>query len=68
MELFRANIQKDPNSWIGHNEAARVAVSQGDFATAVKEMKLAENESPDALKSQHADLVRRLGNKDDINK
>lgn len=68
MELFRVNIQKDPNSWIGHNEAARVAVSKGDFATAVKEMKLAENESPESLRSQHADLVRRLENNQDINK
>ncbi|HTZ47813.1 MAG TPA: DUF2911 domain-containing protein [Verrucomicrobiae bacterium] len=67
IELFRANIQKDPNSWVGHNEAARVAVSKGDFATAIKEMKLAESESPESLKSQHADLVRRLENKEDIN-
>jgi len=42
-------------------------VSKGDFAIAVKEMKLAESESPEALKSQHADLVRRLENKEDIN-
>ena len=68
MELFHANIQKDPNSWIGHNEAARLAVSKGDYATAVKEMKLAEGESPEALKSQHANLVRRLENNEDINK
>jgi tetratricopeptide (TPR) repeat protein len=68
VELFHANIQKDPNSWIGHNEAARVAVSKGDFTTAVKEMKLAESESPESLKSQHADLVRRLEDKQDINK
>jgi tetratricopeptide (TPR) repeat protein len=68
MELFHANIQKDPNSWIGHNEAARLAVAKGDYATAMKEMKLAEGESPEALKSQHADLVRRLENKEDINR
>lgn len=68
MELFRSNIKKDPNSWIGHNEAARVAVAQGDYTTALKEMKLAANESPDSLKTQHLDLVRRLGNKEDINR
>jgi tetratricopeptide (TPR) repeat protein len=68
MALFRANIQKDPNSWIGHNEAARVAVAQGDYTTALNQMKLAANESPASLKSQHLDLVRRLENKEDINK
>jgi tetratricopeptide (TPR) repeat protein len=68
LELFRSNIKKDPNSWVGHNEAARVAVAKGDYDTALKEMKLAAAESPDALKTQHADLVRRLENKEDINK
>jgi len=66
MELFRSNIKKDPNSWIGHNEAARLAVAKGDYDTALKEMKLAANSSPESLKSQHLDLVRRLENKQDI--
>ena len=66
--LFRRNIQKDPNSWIGHNDAARVAVAQGDYTTALQEMKLAASESPESLKSQHLDLVRRLQNKEDINR
>jgi tetratricopeptide (TPR) repeat protein len=68
MELFRSNIKKDPNSWIGHNEAARVAVTQGDYTAALKEMKLAASESPESLKTQHLDLVRRLENKEDINR
>jgi hypothetical protein len=61
-------VKKDPNSWIGHNEAARIAVSKGDYDTAVKEMKLAAASSPESLKTQHADLVRRLENKEDINR
>lgn len=68
MELFRSNIKKDPNSWVGHNDAARVAVAKGDFETAVKEMKLAVAAAPESLKAQHADLVRRLENREDINK
>ncbi len=68
LELFRGNIRKDPNSWIAHNEAARVAVAKGDFNTAVKEMKLAAAGAPESLKAQHDDLVRRLENKEDINK
>jgi tetratricopeptide (TPR) repeat protein len=68
LELFRVNIKKDPNSWVGHNNAARIAVAKGDFDTAIREMKLAEAGAPDSLKALHADLVRRLQNHEDINK
>ncbi len=68
IELFRINIQKDPNTWIAHNEKARVAISEGDFDTAIKEMKLAMAGCPEALKAPHADLLRRLENHEDINK
>ncbi len=68
LELFQSNIKKDPSSWIGHNEAARIAVAKGDYAAAVKEMKLAAAASPERLKAQHVDLVRRLENKEDINR
>jgi tetratricopeptide (TPR) repeat protein len=68
MELFQSNVKKDPNSWIGHNEAARIAVAKGDYTAAVKEMKLAAAASPESLKTQHADLIRRLENKEDINR
>ncbi|HYM00007.1 MAG TPA: DUF2911 domain-containing protein [Blastocatellia bacterium] len=68
LELFRINIKKDPNSWIAHNEASRLAVASGDFDTAVKEMKLALARSPESLKSPHSELIRLLENKVDINK
>lgn len=68
LDLFRLNIKKDPTSWIAHNNAARIAVAQGDFETAIREMKLAEAGAPDSLKSAHADLIRRLQNREDINK
>jgi tetratricopeptide (TPR) repeat protein len=68
MELFRSNTRKDPNSWVGHNDAARVAAAKGDYDTAVREMKLAVAAAPESLKAQHADLVRRLENREDINK
>ena len=67
-ELFKNNIRKDPATWIGHNEAARIAVANGDFVSAVNEMKLAAAVAPESLKTQHLDLVRRLENKEDINK
>ena len=68
LELFRGNVKKEPKSWVGHNDAARVAVARGDFDTAVREMKLAVAAAPESLKAQHADLVRRLENREDINK
>lgn len=68
LEIFRTNIKKDPNSWIGHNETARLAVAKGDYDTALKEMKLSQAGLPDALKPQLDAIVKRLENKDDINK
>ena len=68
LELFRINIKKDPSSWVAHNETARLAVAKGDFDTALKEMKLAASMAPESLKAPHEDLVRRLQNKEDINK
>jgi len=68
LELFQDNIKKDPNSWVAHNEAARIAVAQGDYNTAVKEMKLALPQAPDALKGQVSDLIQRLERRVDINK
>src|ERR1043166_6965998 len=41
-EVFRTNIKKNPDHWLAHNEASRIAVSKGDFDGAVKEMKLAQ--------------------------
>lgn len=68
VELLRANVKKFPNGWLAHNETARIAVSQGDFDTAVREMKLAAEQATGSLKQQNADLVKLLENKVDINK
>jgi hypothetical protein len=66
--LFQGNIKKDPNTWVAHNELARIAVSKGDFDTAVKEMKLSAATVPEPLKGQVDDILKRLENKVDINK
>jgi tetratricopeptide (TPR) repeat protein len=68
LEIFRVNIKKDPNSWVAHNETARLAVAKGDYDTALKEMKLSQAGLPDALKPQLDGILKRLENKDDINK
>src|SRR5262245_23990807 len=67
-EVFRANIAKDPQSWVAHNETARIAVARGDYDTAIKEMKLAVTAATGTMKSQNSDLVTLLEHKVDINK
>jgi hypothetical protein len=66
LDLFRTNVKKDPNSWIGHNEAARIAGSKGDFERAIKELNLALDGA--GFAQVRADLVRRLQHDEDINK
>lgn len=68
LAIFQGNIKKDPNTWVAHNELARIAVSKGDFDGAVKEMKLSAATTPEQLKPQVADIIKRLENKVDINK
>lgn len=67
-EVFRSNIKKNPNHWLAHNEASRMAAAKGDYDGAVKEMKLAQADAPDQAKSTIEGLVKRLEAKQDINK
>lgn len=66
--VFRDNIKKNPGHWLVHNEIARLAVAKGDYDTAVKEMKLAAAGATDGNKGAIEALVKRLENKEDINK
>jgi tetratricopeptide (TPR) repeat protein len=67
-EIFRNNMKKNPNHWTAHNEAARLAVTTGDYDKAAKEMKLAESSAPEQIRPALESLVKRLEAKDDINK
>jgi hypothetical protein len=66
--IFRANYKKYPNQWFVHSGMARVYTAQGDYDSAVKEMKLAMASAPENTKSALEGLVKRLENKEDINK
>ena len=66
-EIFRTNIKKNPSHWLAHNESARLACAKGDFDTAVKEMKLAAAGAGNNRPAIEA-LVKRLENKEDINR
>jgi Flp pilus assembly protein TadD len=68
MEIFRLNIKAHPGEWVVHHDAARVAATQGDFATAVAEMKLAIAGAPPESKRAQEALLKRLEAKEDINK
>src|SRR5262249_43112819 len=67
-DIYRENMKKNPNHWLAHNEAARLACAQGNFDGAVKEMKLALASAPDPQKSAVEGLIKRLEAKQDINK
>jgi Protein of unknown function (DUF2911) len=67
-DVYRNNIKKNPGHWLVHNELARLAVAKGDYDTAVKEMKLAAAGATDGNKPAIEALVKRLENKEDINK
>ena len=66
--IYRGNIKKFPNHWLTHGEAARIASAGGDFDTAVKEMKLAIAAAPEQQKVPLGGLLKRLENKQDINR
>ena len=66
--IFRSGYKKYPNDWLSHAGMARIYCSQSDFDKAVKEMKLAQDNAPEQAKAQVGGLVKRLENKEDINK
>ncbi len=67
-EIFRYNIKKNPENWLAHSEAARIASAQGDFEPAVKQMKLTVAGAPEQSKPGMEKLLKRAEDKEDINK
>lgn len=65
--VFKINVQKRPNEWYTHGELARMASARGDFAGAIKELKLALAGAPDNTKQQIEGLIARLEKNQDIN-
>jgi hypothetical protein len=66
--VWRKNAKDHPDLWFTHSGMARVYSSQGDFTNALKEMKIAESGAPDNTKPIIEAYIKRLENKDDINK
>jgi len=68
LAIFRANAKKFPDFWTSHVGMARVYSAQGDFDNAVKEIKTALTDAPDSNKANLENYVKRLQNKEDINR
>jgi hypothetical protein len=68
LALFRTTAKKYPDVWTSHMGLARVYSSQGDFDNAVKEVKLSLTTAPDSNKANLENYVKRLQNKEDINR
>ncbi|MFL6387940.1 MAG: DUF2911 domain-containing protein [Terriglobales bacterium] len=66
-QIFRMNVKKYPAHWAAHQDAARLACAQGDFDTAVREMRLALAGSPELSKPAIETLVKQLEAKRNIN-
>jgi tetratricopeptide (TPR) repeat protein len=67
-EIFRMNVQKNPDNWLVHSEIARMDCAKGDYDNAIKQMKLSVDGAPDNAKPFMQAMVRRLQGKEDINK
>jgi hypothetical protein len=66
--VFRSTAKKFPDYWTSHMGLARVYSSQGDFDNAVKEVKLSLTTAPDSNKANLEGYVKKLQNKEDINR
>lgn len=65
--IFRNVARRFPDHWLGHIAKARVAVADGDFATALKEIQITQTLAPEAQKPGLETLKKRVENKEDIN-
>lgn len=68
MAIFRKEVKKYPDEWISHAAAGRLDASEGKYDAALKEMHQALDGAPDPSKPSVQGLIKRLENKEDINK
>ncbi len=68
LAIYRSNAKQFPDYWTSPLGLAPVYSAQGDFDNAVKEAKLSLASAPDSNKSNLENYVKRLQNKEDINR
>jgi tetratricopeptide (TPR) repeat protein len=66
--IYRSIAKKYPTNLFAYAGLARIAVGDGNYDEAVKEMKLAKDAAPENAKSQIQGLINRLEAKENINK
>jgi hypothetical protein len=66
--IYQSSAKKFPDYWTTHLGMARVYSAQGDFDSAVKEVKLSLTGAPDANKNTLEGYVKKLQAKEDINR
>ena len=67
-DFYRQAAKKDPNDWLAHDGTARIYSAKGDFANALKEMKLSQEGAPDNQKIFFEANIKKLEANQDINK
>lgn len=68
LAIFQSTAKKYPDYWTSHLALARIYSAKGDFDNAVKEAKVALDGAPDSNKANLTNYVKRLQNKEDINR
>jgi len=68
LAIFQTNFKNHPDMWFVHSGEARVLTAKGDFPGAVAEMQKSHDMAPTQFQTGLAGMVKRLENKEDINK
>ena len=66
--IYRTIAKKYPTNLFAYAGLARIAVGDGNYDEAVKDMKLAKDAAPENAKNQIQGLINRLEAKENINK
>jgi hypothetical protein len=68
LKIYESNAKKFPDYWTSHLGLARVYSAKGDYEHAVQELRLSMTGAPDANKNALEGYVKKLQNKEDINR
>lgn len=60
LQAVRDNVKRNPNSWMAHTEAARLALAKSDFNAALKEIKNAIALAPEKARPGLNQIVLQL--------
>jgi len=66
--IYRQAVKKNPNDWVALLGSARIHSAQGDYDSALKEVKMSQAGAPDNQKIFLVQMIQKLEAKQDINK